>query len=360
MNLFEHSQQVRHSRTLNLLLFWAFVFLLNTGPHWEIYSTTRELFETVGLITGLQFFVAWVLMRFLVPKFLNQDKKLLFVLLTAALILLTSELNILVRFYYLETTYADSYVRFLSLYGDMPINQRMMSLWTLKYIFFTKLPLYLYPAVILLAHDAHHKQQLLLKLSEQKRKAELDALKNQLNPHFIFNTLNNLYALTLKKSDQAPEVIEKLSDILDYMLYRCDEQYVSLNNEIVVLKNYITLEQLRYGKRLSVTFEHEVPSDVRVAPLLLLSLLENACKHSTSQELNKAYIQLRLAVQGEWIKFSIHNTKPLAVDEVSCELEPIGLENMRKQLNLLYPHCHQLEIINSEQAYEVRLELQVK
>ncbi len=360
MNLLTQIRTAKHSRTFYLLLFWAFVFLLNTGPHWEIYATTRELFETAGLITGLQFMVAWVLTAVLVPQFLSQDKKLAFVSLTALLILFTSEINILVRFYYLETVYADSYGRFLSLYGDMPISQRMMSLWTLKYIFFNKLPLYLYPAVILLAHDAHQKQQQLLKLSEQKRKAELDALKNQLNPHFIFNTLNNLYALTLKKSDQAPEVIEKLSDILDYMLYRCGEKYVSLHNEIVVLNNYIALERLRYGQRLSLHFEHDVPSDVRVAPLLLLSLLENACKHSTSQELNKAHIRMDLSVQNGWISFSIHNSKPSVVNEAASEQASIGLENMRKQLNLLYPQSHRLKINNTEQAYEVQLELQVK
>ena len=272
--------------SLGLLAFWLAVFVVNAGPHWEVYVSNRELIETVGLITLLQALVALVSVKILAPKLLKYGKTWQFCLALFLLIVVASYIQIVVRYFYLEPSYPLSYKGFLSVYGEMTFLDRVDPRWTARYILLTKVPLLIFPSMMILAYDFYQKQQSLLRLREQKRTAELDALKNQLNPHFIFNTLNNIYALALKKSDQTAVAIEKLSGILDYVVYRCTDKYVSLDAEITLIENYIALEKIRYGKRLDVQFNNRVSEQHKIAPLLLLTLLENACKHSNQEEVN--------------------------------------------------------------------------
>ena len=340
-------------------LFWSLVFLLNTGPYWGSYSSIRELVESVGLITLLQASVALITIRILASTFLNNEHTFAFVLLFLLLLLLASEVNILVRVLYIESTYPESYSQFLANFGHLSLFQRMFSLWTMKYIFFTKLPLYVFPTAVLMANNFHQQQQHLLKLSEQKRSAELAALKSQLNPHFIFNTLNNIYSLALKKSDLTATAIEKLSGILDYVLYRCNDQYVQLGNEIELIEAYIALEKIRYGKRLAVTFESKADESKKIAPLLLLTLLENACKHSTMEELNKARVDIKLHTDKEQIIFQLLNSKPAKLKVNGKEKEKIGLNNLEKQLDLLYPGAYQLDVEETLDSYSTTLKLTV-
>ena len=340
-------------------LFWSLVFLLNTGPHWELYSSIREHIESVGLITLLQALVALITIKYLVPTLLSKGQTLLFILSLLALLLLASEINILVRVLYLEKTYSGSYTQFLGSFGHMPLLDRMFSLWTMKYIFFTKLPLYIFPTAVLMANNFHQQQQHVLKLSEQKRSAELDALKSQLNPHFIFNTLNNIYSLALKKSDLTPTAIEKLSGILDYVLYRCNDEYVQLGNEIELIESYIALEKIRYGKRLDVSFNSNADESKKIAPLLLLTLLENACKHSTVEELNTAKINIDLSSSAKEVIFKLVNSKPTQLNVSNRETEQIGLSNLKKQLDLLYPETYQLEVEETADSYSTTLTLAV-
>ena len=188
-----------------------------------------------------------------------------------------------------------------------------------------------------------------LKLKE----AELKLLKAQIQPHFLFNTLNNLYGLTLEKSNEAPNLVLRLSDILDYILYRCNEKYVPLNEEIKNLKNYIEIEKIRHTSRLRV--EVSVPEEnhpVKIAPLLLIPFVENAFKHGVSNNPGKAYIKLELKIIGNAIHFDLINFKnPFRVNEKSG----IGLENVRKRLELLYPENYDLQIENKKKEFHIHL-----
>lgn len=213
-----------------------------------------------------------------------------------------------------------------------------------------------FPAIILIVIDYYRKQKEIISLQEQKRSTELDLLKHQLNPHFLFNTLNNLYTLALKKSDKTPEVIEKLSEILDYILYRCEAKYVPIRNEIRLIENYIALEKVRYGQRVEVDFAHEVDQDSTIAPLLLLTLVENAFKHGVSQEVGKAFIRIRLNANQQTIQFDIENSKPAMASKTN-ERSAIGLSNIEKQLKLLYPDNYKLQIDQSEKSFKLHLKL---
>lgn len=344
--------------TIGLLAFWFAVFVINAGPHWEVYVSNRELIETAGLITLLQAVIALVCIKVLAPRLLDHGKTWHFCGYLFLLICVASYVQIVVRYFYLEPTYPLSYKGFLSVYGEMTFLERVDPRWTMRYILFTKVPLLIFPSMVLLAYDYYQKQQLILRLREQKRTAELDALKNQLNPHFIFNTLNNIYALALKKSDQTPVAIEKLSGILDYVVYRCSDKYVALDDEVRLIENYIALEKIRYGKRLEVTLESHIDTPQKIAPLLLLTLVENACKHGTQEELNQAKVEIQISADQSEVRFVICNSKPTRPSiPIGKNSNKVGLTNLTKQLELVYPGQHRFDILDEPDRYTATLVL---
>lgn len=227
------------------------------------------------------------------------------------------------------------------------------------YAFLGNLTGLVFPSILLIMYDYFEQQKEVSLLREQKKTTELNLLKNQLNPHFLFNTLNNLYTLALKKSDSTPEAIAKLSDILDYMLYRCKEDFVPLVHEVNLIRNYITLEKIRYGKRLNLSFDHEIEDDVKIAPLLLLTFVENAFKHGISQELNVGTIEIILQANREEIYFRIDNSKPkFKKNKPNKTRDSIGIENIRKQLEILYDTPNYiLNIREDNSKYSVTLKL---
>ncbi|MEL6189432.1 MAG: histidine kinase, partial [Myxococcota bacterium] len=229
------------------------MFLVNLGPTWNRYSSVREGVEVAGLSTVLQGFVSFVAVGYLVPYFLDRDRLLGFVGTMLVLVFAAAEINIIVSVLYLEPSYPQTYgAHYLRNLNHLSLLERMGFSGVIKYIVFGKLPTLFFPSVLLIAADFYEKQRDLLELREQKQAAELNALKSQLNPHFIFNTLNNIYSLALSRSERTAEAVERLSGILDYVLHRCHETYVSLDDEIRMINDYIALESLRFGDRVRV------------------------------------------------------------------------------------------------------------
>ena len=222
--------------------------------------------------------------------------------------------------------------------------------------FITKSFYLLYPTLLLLVFKLYVEKQRLLRLNEQKKTAELVALKNQLNPHFLFNTLNNLYALALKKSDDTPKVIQKLSEILDYILYRCNDEFVLLKKEIELIENYLSLEKIRYADRVKISFSKKVTGEEKVAPLLLLTFVENAFKHGVANEINQAHIDINISKRGGELFFKVANSKPQVIENKE-QKESIGLSNIKKQLELLYPKAYDLIIENTTNSFSANLKL---
>lgn len=183
--------------------------------------------------------------------------------------------------------------------------------------------------------------------------AELQLLKAQIHPHFLFNTLNNLYSLTLKQSDHAPEVVLKLSEVLHYMLHECTMSQVSIQKEMQVIGSYIELEKLRYGTRLQidVRVNGEI-ADRTMPPLLLIPFVENAFKHGSAEQAGQAYIHIQIDIVGESLRFVVINSKSEEVLK-KANFGGIGLANVKKRLQLLYPHQHQLTIRPEKSTYEI-------
>ena len=332
------------------LLFWFLLYLFFVSPTLGYEDDKTAYLMAYAIKIGPQMIMAYGMIYLLIPYVLNKWGKILFGISVFVLLYLVFVLYTTLRYYGFELIFPEYY--------RVP---RELSYWwriTDFHYFAKNIIWFLFPAVILMALQYYRHQQEALALREQKRTAELDALKNQLNPHFLFNTLNNLYALALKKSDLTPEVIAKLSEILDYILYRCNDNFVSLTNEVTLLNNYIALEKVRYGKRVQVNFEHHVSSDAKIAPLLLLTFLENAFKHGVSQEINVAKINIELFANNEEVVFSIENSTPLHKTK-NDDRDAIGLQNINKQLDLLYPHKYNLVSQEDNSTYKVTLKLSV-
>jgi LytS/YehU family sensor histidine kinase len=203
-------------------------------------------------------------------------------------------------------------------------------------------------------------QQYSLNLEKEKLESELKFLKSQIHPHFLFNTLNNLYALTLKKSDKAPEMVIQLSNLLEYSLYSGKETEVELNGELKQLLGYIDLEKIRFGNRLIVNTEITGNTDgLMIAPLLLLPFVENSFKHGASNDLKSPFIDLKIKLDGNHLLFSISNSCNGASGKFEDYKEGIGLKNVKRRLELLYPNKHSLEIIQKQDSFDVNLTMEL-
>ena len=189
-------------------------------------------------------------------------------------------------------------------------------------------------------------------LKAGKREAELSLLRSQINPHFFFNTLNNLYALTITKSDQAPEVILKLSDMMRYTIYEGEKETVKLLDEITYLENYIELHKIRYKKTVEISFNHSIDTSLTIAPLLFILLLENAFKHGIESLAENAFIHIDLYEDSKFICFDIENNFDPNNENESTG---IGLDNLKKRLSLLYKGKHEYSVDVTDNVYKTKL-----
>ncbi len=193
---------------------------------------------------------------------------------------------------------------------------------------------------------------------KQHIETELNFLKSQIHPHFFFNTLNNLYSLTVRKSDEAPEVVLKLSDLMSYMLYESGAPMVPLDKEIVNLENYIALERLRYGRRLTLCFEKKGDTgSIQIPPLLLLAFVENGFKHGLKERMGPVHIDLTLDadVQRQWLHFKVCNPAGLAPEAGGPG--GIGLRNVIRRLDILYGTRYTLHMERTEDTFKAHLKI---
>jgi len=203
-------------------------------------------------------------------------------------------------------------------------------------------------------------QRQLLQSEKQKIQNELKALKAQVNPHFFFNTLNSIYSMALDKDDRLPGTVLQLSDLMRYFLYESKEDFVALDKELRVLNDYIALQKIRSDEKLLMEekMEGEVKNE-RIAPLLLITFLENAFKHGNRTGSKMAFIKLFIRVQQGQLDFQVENDKGI-IDKVEAkENSGVGLENVKRQLELLYPGRHQLIIHNLADRFVVHLQLKL-
>jgi two-component system, LytTR family, sensor kinase len=291
--------------------------------------------------------VAMVYVHFyiLIPRLLGRGRYLLYGLMLLSLATATAMLNIMIRVFYMKSGFP--------LFAVLPLNFAS-ALATIAERFY----LLGLTTSIKITKDWLLGRQLIEEKEKQFLETELNFLKSQIQPHFFFNTLNNLYSLTLQKSDKAPEVVLKLSELMSYMLYESNSTTVALSDEINYLRNYIDLEKLRFGNRLHITFEVSGdPTIIRIPPLLLILFVENSFKHGVRNNIGKTAISACLEINADHLTFRIEN--PVSAVDPSAS-GGIGLKNVRRRLQLLYGDRYQLQINETANQYISVLKLPIQ
>jgi len=191
----------------------------------------------------------------------------------------------------------------------------------------------------------------------EKQDAELSYLRSQTNPHFLFNTLNNIYSLSRDKSDLAPESILRLSKILRFMLYETSGEYIAIEHELKIISDYIALEKLRYDESLRINFNYDI-EDMKqsLPPLLLIPLVENAFKHGVSETRNQPFVDIHLSVNKRQLAFVVKNSTEKFPEEVKVKEKNIGLSNLRRQLEMLFTD-YNLSVQQDEAVFTTTLKI---
>ncbi len=338
------SDQYKKWIQLGHLLFWV----LFGGIMLIIYSGfvggyLKALAPTLVNIAGL-IILTYVHLWYLLPQFFNKKNYLVYGVLVFVLLLLTTLFRFIVGW---------ELVRILGweMSREFTPNYFVGMMVTGLFIILITIPLRL-------IENYFKKEELEQELKTQQLEAELRFLKAQVNPHFLFNALNNIYSLSFTNSSQTPEMILKLSDMMSYMLYDCKTEKVNLTSEINYLRNFIALQQLKKDGELNVEFLTKGEfSNINITPMLFIPFFENAFKHGNLEDTKNGWLQSEMKVANGKLFFSIKNTTPR--DKLKREKGGVGLENVRERLNLLYPERHKLKIEKKENVFNVELEIQL-
>lgn len=216
---------------------------------------------------------------------------------------------------------------------------------------------------IFIIKKSYKKQLEINQLTQEKQQAEIRVLKAQVNPHFLFNTLNMIYANALKKDDKTPELILKLSDNFRYVLHQGQNEHVALHKEIQHIKDYIHLQKERLASKVIVQFSEKVEEpDMQIAPLLCVGFIENAFKYISILKGDNHTIKINIQLKNNLFTFSCKNPySKKAIEEIDVDWKEsgIGIKNTKERLQLLYPQKHSLEIVEGESVFEVALNLEL-
>jgi len=201
------------------------------------------------------------------------------------------------------------------------------------------------------------KQQEAAQAAREKINAELQLLKAQVHPHFLFNTLNNIYSFIINDSPAAPEAIKKLSGLLRYIIYECNQPLVKLEKELKMIMGYIDLEKIRYGESFNMSLQiRGNVNNKMICPLLLIPFLENSFKHGASQMLTHPWVNLDIIIEEQNLYFNLSNSKPTLTGEKTIT-KGLGLRNVKKRLAILYPGTHELNISDDVMSFSIELKV---
>ena len=337
---------------LRHLLFWIiYLIVFSVWAGFDVVVNFREGTETTLVFMPANIIYAYGIIYWLVPKILIKEEYSKFLMMFCVWMLAGLVMNFLTRYYIL-----------------LPLRQGRPNLsfnYAYKQIFafgsFVVMnTIAMFGGFIKFFKLWYAEQQQKQFAEKEKINAELELLKAQLHPHFLFNTLNNLYSLVYEKSDRAPKMLMRLSGLLSYVLYECKANEVLLSKEISIMKDYAALEKERYGDRLDVSFNFSGNIENKmVAPMLFQPFIENAFKHGTSEQLGKVWMSIDLSVKENQLYFKIINSCDNNA-AIVLEKHGVGIENVKKRLELLYPENFKLQNGAEDDVYIVSLSLELK
>ncbi|MBP2830666.1 sensor histidine kinase [Aquimarina sp. U1-2] len=320
------------------LSIWIVIILIQGGTYFFIIDNIAAF--------GIQVLLIIASIWYLVPKLLLQKKYVLFAIVSLGILLISTYMST-----HLVTSAPLPPRRITPQLMDNPIPSQLfihLLMISIAFVIATLLEIFGY---------AQKKEEEMIRSKNENLQTELKLLKSQINPHFLFNALNNIYALSVINSNKTQKSIIQLSDMLRYVLYECQKQWVPLEDEILYINNYIQLFSLKSSKNYPITTDFNiVKQEIRVAPMLFIPFVENALKHSNIETISDAFIQISLYADMKQIEFNIVNSIPentFNKDKVGG----IGVENVIKRLSILYPNLHKLTINKTDQTYTAQLNL---
>jgi sensor histidine kinase YesM len=324
-----------------VLSFFVFLYLFKTGAKPEKIDYVYTILFQLTLLPAV-----YINIELLLPT-LGNRKRILFYLL--------SLITIIILFAWINYNFFDNWSAkvFPDYFFISYFTFREIVLFFIVYIIITML-LKLSKSWFLVSWL----QKELLEKEKQKTVVELKALKAQINPHFFFNTLNSIYSMALDKDDRLPGTVLQLSDLMRYFLYVSRDNFILLEKDLTVVKEYIALQKLRSNPQLDIEtkISGEI-SDQQIAPLLLITFLENAFKHGAKGSSGNTFIKLDIKVEKNKLNFTLENNKGI-IDKVNTgDHNGLGLENVKRQLELLYPGKHLLNIKDEQDRFVVALQL---
>ncbi|NML23807.1 histidine kinase [Pseudoflavitalea sp. G-6-1-2] len=343
---------IANNRLLTHVLFWIAYLLTYTGMHAEGEDGMRVYF--IGELERLPsaMLVAYVNLYLLYPGFFATKKYWQYVVSAVLLLFASSLLNRVFIEYFTEPLFQKG--------TTTPYEQVFIWYYIFKGMLWFLSPVLLFTLALRIFQRSYAQEQQHQALSREKLHAELNYLKAQVHPHFFFNTLNNLYALTLQASPSAPKVVLKLSELMSYMLYDAQQATVPLTKEIEHISNYLELEKIRYSKRLDVSLNVSgETAQCRIAPLLLIPLVENAFKHGVSNHTDNVWVTIDVKVKSDWLTVIVENSyeeQPVPNKEYR---NGIGLQNVEKRLSLLYSNQHELIKKKEPGRYSVYMKIKI-
>ncbi len=334
------------NRMLQHILFWCFSYVVLLGLFTGSGKTEKidYIYTLLFHLTLLPF--VYVNLEVFIPDFLSSKRYLYFIVSLILLIPLAAEINLMLFDRWIDRIlpgyYFISYYSFADVAKIVTVYLAITSLLKLSRGWFR-------------LTDANRR---LSQLQKENSEAELKVLKGQINPHFLFNSLNGIYSMSLNKAEETPETVLKLSEILRYVIYDTNSNQISLSKEVKFLQDYIDLQKIRSDSRAKLTFKISGETDkFLIAPMLLLPLVENSFKHGVKGSPDKSYINIDLSVMDHDFSFTIENNRGV-VDEIEGnEYKGIGIENVRKRLSMIYPGMHEFTVTDSQLFFRVSIKI---
>ncbi len=336
---------ILQNRILQHILFWglSFYVLLQLFSDSENLSPVDYIYTALFLFTIL--IAVYINLLILVPRLLQRKKFAVYLLSSAIILLLGAQFNVLFFNRLVDYILADYF--FISYYSFTDIIKFFIVFLVLTSLL--KLSKEYFQLV-----EAQNK---LHQTEKEKAQLELKALQAQVNPHFLFNSLNVIYSLVLKNSKEAPGVITRLSDILRYVIYDSNTEKVAISDEIELINNFIELQKHRVESSSQINFITDIEENVKIPPLLFLPLVENSFKHGLKGDVADTFVHIHLKGNRQKVEFDIENNKGQYANVEKNKQGGIGIENIRHRLELLMPKHHTLEISENNRIFKVHLEL---
>ena len=331
------------------VIFWivyTFAFSLSEGG----FGTTLPKILTFEFLAfPFKLFIVYFNWLYLVPQFFNYKSNSKYL---SAVLLTILGLTFLFRLYSIEVLFPLVFPEF------MDLEKGYFDVFRLVQIFLVLATLTAITTFWQLYLDWMQKQKRATKLEMEKKETELKYLKSQINPHFLFNTLNTIYSMSLEESKKVPRLILRLSDFLSFSLYETNQRFIPIQKEVELIDNFIELQKDRFQGKVEVNFNfNNINKSLSLPPMVFISLVENAFKHSMKDELGIAKIDINLSTEDSQILLEVKNSRSVDYGQIDKNKSGIGLNNIRRRLDLIYDGNYILDINDKENEFVVILKL---